>query len=93
VKEIVTNLEKSYEDSFNAFNELESKFENANYDEEFEDTLSRKYEEGYSDALSMVLSLIKNSICVTCNEVKDIEMHGHCGACYYGWTTKKESAI
>lgn len=85
MKEIIAKLEESYKDSFDAFNELESKFEDDNHDEEFEDTLIRKYEEGYSDALSMVLSLIKNSICVTCNEAKDIVRHGNCGACYYGW--------
>jgi hypothetical protein len=59
VKELLLEIVNSYENSFNAFNELESKFEDANYDEEFEDTLSRKYEEGYSDALAMVIQLLE----------------------------------
>lgn len=59
MKELILEIVKLYEDSLNAFNELEFKFEDANYDEEFEDTLSRKYEEGYSDALAMVIRLLE----------------------------------
>jgi hypothetical protein len=32
--------------------------EQENYDEEYEDTLQRKYEEGFSDALALVIELI-----------------------------------
>ena len=89
----LAKLKELHSYSLGRFQELESAFDDENYDEEYTDTLIRKYEEGYSDALAMVIEALEKSICVTCNEVKDIEMHGHCGACYYGWTTKKESAI
>ena len=83
MKELVTKLEESHKESLNLFIELNSKFDDANYDEEYEDTLTRKYEEGFSDALSMALELLK-SLCITCNKSTDIVMHGHCGPCYYG---------
>lgn len=89
MKEILTKLEESYKNSLDAFNELNSKFNDDNYDEDFEDTLTRKYEEGYSDALNMALELL-NSLCVTCHKNTDIALHGHCNACYYG-TTKGDN--
>ena len=60
MQKIITKLEKSYKDSLDAFNELDSKFNDDNYDEDYEDTLTRKYEEGYSDALNMVIQLLEN---------------------------------
>jgi len=59
VKELIIEIVNSYENSLDAFNELNSKFDDDNYDEEFEDTLTRKYEEGYSDALAMVIRLLE----------------------------------
>ena len=56
MKELLIELEESYKNSLDAFNELESKFN----DEDYDDTLTRKYEEGYSDALNMVIQLLKN---------------------------------
>ena len=87
-KELVTKLEESYKNSLNEFNELNSKFNDDDYDEDYEDTLKRKYEEGYSDALLMALELLK-SLCITCNKSTDIVMHGHCGPCYYGYEETK----
>lgn len=83
MKEIITKLEESYKDSLSTFIELNSKFDDDDYDEEYEDTLTRKYEEGYSDALNMVIQLL-NSLCVTCHKNTDIVLHGYCNACYYG---------
>lgn len=83
MKELVAKLEKLHKESLDLFIELNSKFDDDSYDEEYEDTLTRKYEEGFSDALSMALELLK-SLCITCNKSTDIVMHGHCGACYYG---------
>lgn len=59
MKELIIEIVNSYENSLDAFNELNSKFDDDNYDEEFEDTLTRKYEEGYSDALAMVIRLLE----------------------------------
>ena len=59
MKELILEIVNSYENSLDAFNELNSKFDDDNYDEEFEDTLTRKYEEGYSDALAMVIRLLE----------------------------------
>lgn len=59
MKELILEIVNSYENSLDAFNELNSKFDDDNYDEEFEDTLERKYQEGYSDALAMVIQLLE----------------------------------
>lgn len=88
MKELVAKLEKSHKESLDLFIELNSKFDDDNYDEEYEDTLERKYQEGFSDALSMALELLK-SLCITCNKSTDIVMHGHCGPCYYGYEDKE----
>ncbi len=88
MKELLAKLEESRDSSLNTFIELNSKFDDDSYDEEYEDTLTRKYEEGFSDALSMALELLK-SLCITCNKSTDIVMHGHCGPCYYGYEDKE----
>ena len=85
--EVITKLEESYKDSLTKYNELNNANDDDNYDEDYEDTLTRKYEEGYSDALAMVLEQLK-ALCVTCHKNTDIALHGHCNACYYG-TNKK----
>jgi hypothetical protein len=88
MKKIVAKLEESYKNSFTKYNELNNANDDDNYDEEYDDTLTRKYEEGYSDALSMALELLK-SLCITCHKSTNIVMHGHCGACYYGYEEKE----
>lgn len=89
MKEIIAKLEESYKDSLEDYKRLESAFDNDNYEEDYDDTLTRKYEEGYSDALAMALELL-NSLCITCRKNTDIVLHGHCNACYYG-TTKGDN--
>ena len=82
--EVITKLEESYKDSLTKYNELNNANDDDNYDEDYDDTLTRKYEEGYSDALAMVLEQLK-ALCVTCHKNTDIALHGHCNACYYGY--------
>jgi hypothetical protein len=84
VLEVITKLEESYKDSLTKYNELNNANDDDNYDEDYDDTLTRKYEEGYSDALAMVLEQLK-ALCVTCHKNTDIALHGHCNACYYGY--------
>ena len=88
MKELVAKLEELQKSSSDLFIELNSKFDDDNYDEEYEDTFERKYQEGFSDALSIALKLL-NSLCITCNKSTDIVLHGHCGPCYYGYKDKE----
>lgn len=89
MKEIIVKLEELHTYSLGRFQELESAFDDEDYEEEYTDTLIRKYEEGYSDALAMVLEQLK-ALCITCHKNTDIVLHGHCNACYYG-TTKGDN--
>jgi hypothetical protein len=56
--ELIAKVEESHQRSWRAWEELERATFSDDYDEEFEDTLTRKYEEGYSDALQMVKYLL-----------------------------------
>lgn len=51
-------IRKSYDFSLNLFNNLNDKFDDDNYDESYDDTLTRKYEEGFSDAIAHVLNIL-----------------------------------
>jgi hypothetical protein len=55
-------IRKSYEFSLKTYNELNDKFENENHDEEYDDTLTRKYEEGFSDAIAHVFNVLGISL-------------------------------
>jgi hypothetical protein len=57
-EELLAKVEESHQRSWRAWEELERATLDDSYDEEFEDTLTRKYEEGYSDALMMVKYLL-----------------------------------
>ena len=85
MKELIEKLQQDYDKSYGIYERLERDTFDSSNDEDYEDTVTRLYEEGYSDAIAMVLKLIKDSICVTCNKGADIVMHGHCGPCYYGY--------
>ena len=61
MKELIAKLEELHTYSLGRYQELESAFDDDDYDEEFTDTLIRKYEEGYSDALTMVLAELKGA--------------------------------
>jgi hypothetical protein len=56
--ELLAKVEESYQRSWWEWEKLERLTFDSDYDEEFEDTLTRKYEEGYSDALQMVKYLL-----------------------------------
>lgn len=62
---VIDNLDairEAYYTSLSNYETAEAKFEDESYGEEYEDTLERKYEEGYSDALAYVLNLLKEKI-------------------------------
>ena len=61
IEQIAEQVEESYQRSWWAWEKLERLTFNMDYDEEFEDTLERKYEEGYSDALAMVKRLLQGA--------------------------------
>jgi hypothetical protein len=58
-EELIERITKAYKESWGAWDKLEICNFNDEYEEEYEDTLTRKYEEGFSDALRMVLDLMK----------------------------------
>ena len=62
MKELVNKLEESYKNSLDEFNELNSKFNDDNYDEDYENTVKRLYNEGYSDALNMAIELLEKAV-------------------------------
>lgn len=55
----LAKLKELHAYSLGRFQELESAFDDDDYEEEYTDTLIRKYEEGYSDALAMVIELLE----------------------------------
>ena len=56
---ILSRLKEDYSRSWWAWEKLERATFDDDYDEEYDDTLTRKYEEGYSDALMMVIRLLE----------------------------------
>jgi hypothetical protein len=61
MKGLITNLKELHKKSFATYSELNNANDDDNYDEDYADTLTRKYEEGYSDALSMVIQLLEET--------------------------------
>ena len=53
-----SKVEEDYQRSWWKWEKLERLTFASDYDEEYEDTLERKYQEGYSDALQMVKYLL-----------------------------------
>lgn len=56
---LVAKVKAHYEQSFTTWEEMNARFEDADYEESFDDTLTRKYEEGFSDSLEMILRIMK----------------------------------
>lgn len=54
-------LIKHYKESLKTYEDYASKSEESGSEEDFEDTLGRKYEEGFSDALAMALRVLDGS--------------------------------
>lgn len=57
--ELMAKVKAHYEQSFAIWEEMSNRFEDAEYEESFDDTLTRKYEEGFSDAMEMVLRIMR----------------------------------
>ena len=55
IQELLKEIKKQQIEAHNDWTEAQNKFDEPTYDEEFEDTLERKYNEGYADALFFVL--------------------------------------
>lgn len=58
---LLEQLEQQYKESATLHSSLMAKFLEPNYEENFEDTITRTYEEGYSDALQYVIGLLLES--------------------------------
>lgn len=58
-REKIGILRDAYNRSWWAWEKLERATFDSDYDEDYSDTLTRKYEEGYSDALMMVIKLLE----------------------------------
>lgn len=58
-QELRDRIEAEYQRSWWAWEKLERLTFESDYQEEFEDTIERKYQEGYSDALMMVKYLLE----------------------------------
>jgi hypothetical protein len=61
MQELNNKLKELHKYSLGRYEELENAFDNEDYEEELTDTLIRKYEEGYSDAIAMVLTSLKEN--------------------------------
>jgi hypothetical protein len=59
IKEMVEKVRAEYNRSWWAWEKLERATFASDYDEDYDDTITRKYEEGYSDALMMVIRLLE----------------------------------
>lgn len=67
LRTLIARLEKDHSESIATYSELANRFEtDEDYEESFDDTLTRKYEEGFSDALFMVLNVLKAETATTC---------------------------
>lgn len=58
-REKIGILKEAYNRSWWAWEKLERATFDSDYNEDYGDTLTRKYEEGYSDALMMVIKLLE----------------------------------
>jgi hypothetical protein len=61
LEQVIEKVTQAHAESFKAWTDAQGMYDNdENYSEEYEDTLDRKYNEGHSDALAMVLELLKS---------------------------------
>lgn len=58
---VLAKVEEEYNRSWWAWEKLERATFDSDYDEDFDDTITRKYEEGYSDALAMIKRLLEEA--------------------------------
>jgi hypothetical protein len=59
--DLIAKVQAEYDRSWWQWEKLERATFDEDYDEDFDDTITRKYEEGYSDALAMVLRLLEEA--------------------------------
>ena len=57
INEILEQIKNDQAKAFAEWKEANDKYDDDTYCEEFEDTLQRKYDEGYADALQFVIEL------------------------------------
>lgn len=74
IETLLQIIEKNQKETFKAWKDANDKYDDETYSEEYEDTLQRKYDEGYADALESVLQLFAE---VNLEEIqKDIATNG-----------------
>jgi hypothetical protein len=61
MKEIIEKLEVSYSRSLAIYEKLELLTFDSDYDEDYEDTVTRLYEQGFSDALLIAIKLLEET--------------------------------
>ena len=59
MEELIEKLKQNYARSYGIWERLERDTFDSSNDEDYEDTVTRLYEEGYSDALNMVIRLLE----------------------------------
>ena len=62
LQELESKLQIPYEKSLNTYEALELLTFDSDYDEDYDDTITRLYEQGFSDALLIAIKLIKGEI-------------------------------
>lgn len=59
MEKMIGKIKEEYNRSWWKWEKLERATFDSDYQESFDDTITRNYEEGYSDALAMVLRLLE----------------------------------
>lgn len=59
MKELIEKLKQDYAKSYGIYERLERDTFDGDNEEDYEDTVTRLYEQGYSDALAMVIQLLE----------------------------------
>lgn len=59
IEQLIAELTKTHGESLAIYNELNDAFADENYEEDYSDTTTRLYEEGFSGGIGLALSLIR----------------------------------
>ena len=59
MKELLEKIKAEYDKSYGIYERLELLTFNSDYDEDYEDTIERLYNQGYSDALLIVIKQLE----------------------------------
>lgn len=60
IENAIEEIKKNQANAYQAWKTADDLFDDPNHDEEFEDTIQRKYDEGFADALLSVLNLFED---------------------------------